>query len=478
MFWPGLPGALALSWLLCTLLVAAFLLKAPGSLLWLVAIGVLACGARLMERRPADALSILPVVSLIGPITRLGSTGGLAVHLGDLYLGLICAYFLIGRGLEGPIALGRERVLIGAIVVLAFLSWCFSIDMIASIVAVIGIVELLLAYVITMNVVKDRDDAERVMWGWVGAAALSSALIILAYVRGETLLLDIDEVYRNQFRALSASSTDFLFRASFFVSSVIFPLGAATIATAVLVLFPRRHAWLPQLALGAFLVTDLLAMGLLGNKTAIFATGMGAVLMMVWAFRSRFGALRVGLATLAVLGVLLIGYGALREVMSPAQLLLFLTRFGEGESFWARTAVWRKVGDFLIATPHPLYLGLGPDTSIRRPDHPLYQQLFFGGGVQQGAVDSGFLYVVLNYGLFVLLISVAIVLRTWNYLTGQLLRRIDPLALSLWLSIVVWMVMEITQQHGVAKPALMIVQVLAIVHASWDRPISFFGRDD
>jgi hypothetical protein len=384
---------------------------------------------------------------------------------------------MVARGLRKPIALGPDRVRIGAIVLLVLFSWAFSIDAFSSIVPIVGIVQLLLAYLITFNVVKDKQDAERIMWGWLCAVALSSALIVSAYSRGEVLLLDIGESYQSQFRELTLSNVSFLFRATFFVAGVVFPLAAATVATAVSLLFPRRGGWHRQLVLGSFVMIDLLAMGVLSNKTAMFATSGATALMLVWVYRSKFGFARVSAALAVIFGVLFLGYLLIREVMSAGQFLLFFARFGEGASFWERTAVWRGVGDYLITSPHALYLGLGPDVSIRRMDHPLFQRLFAGGGRQQGAVDSGFLYVVLNYGLFVLLLGLGMTIGAWRYLTRALLRNIDPLALSLWLSITVWLIMEISQQHGVSKPALMIVQVIALVHVARSRSGNFFAAN-
>jgi len=473
-----LPSPFALSWILSALLVAAFELKVPSTVLWALALGILACGARLMQRRPIDAIAILPVISLIGPITSLGAATGASVQLGDLYLALIFAYFMVARGLAGRIALGPERVRIGAIIILTFIGWCFSIDVMASIVPVIGLLQFLLVYVVTLNTVRDRKDAERVLWGWVGAVALSSALIISAYVRGEALLLGVDQAYQSEFRSLTLTSDSFLFRATFFVPGVIFPLGAATAMTAVLLLFPQRRGWLPQVALGVFLATDLLAMGLLGNKTAMFATAVGAILMVAWTSRSRFGALRVTAAAGVVTGMLLVGFALIREVMTPAQLLLFFNRLGEGASFWERTVVWRRVAEHMIESPHALYLGLGPEMSIRRVDHPLFNRLFYAGASGQGgAVDSGYVYVVINYGILNLLLIMSIVLAAWRMLTNKLLNEIDWIALSMWLCITIWMIMMISQQSGVSKPVLMIIQVLAVCHALRSKTEWFVGRD-
>ena len=166
---------------------------------------------------------------------------------------------------------------------------------------------------------------------------------------------------------------------------------------------------------------------------------------------------------------ILVGAGAvalaMMQVMSSAQMSLLFARAQSAASLLERFRVWKNVVEYLLTYPHAMLIGLGPDMSIRRGDDPLVRQLFNGAGVQQNAVDSGYLYLLLNYGIFVTLLVVGMALRTLTRLTKMIPSLRDPTAIALWVSIAVWIVMAITQQGGVSKPLFITAQFAALATA-------------
>jgi hypothetical protein len=155
--------------------------------------------------------------------------------------------------------------------------------------------------------------------------------------------------------------------------------------------------------------------------------------------------------------------------MSPAQLKLLLARSQSAGSLFERFKVWKNVMEYLLTNPHTMLIGLGPDISIRRGDDPLVRQLFNGAGVQQNAVDSSYLYLLLNYGIFVTILVVGIALRTLTRLTKLITHFREPTAIVIWLSVAVWMVMAITQQGGVSKPLFITAQFAALASVLYAR---------
>jgi hypothetical protein len=123
------------------------------------------------------------------------------------------------------------------------------------------------------------------------------------------------------------------------------------------------------------------------------------------------------------------------------------------------------VVDYLATTPRAFLFGLGPDISIRGHDLPLLQRLFLGAGVQQEAVDNGYLYLALNFGVPALAAGLGIAGGTLWRLTRRLLDWPDVTALGLWLTIIVWLAMSVTQQCGSGKPVLYFAQAVAL--ADW-----------
>jgi O-antigen ligase len=253
-----------------------------------------------------------------------------------------------------------------------------------------------------------------------------------------------------------------LFRASFFVTGFIFPLACSIVTASATMLFPSHASRRRRIAYAVSVAINVLALALMGNSTAAVGVTVGlACAAMVLSLWPR-GLRRIVLAALigAVLASLV--FWATSRVMSPAQLQLLLGRASDNTSFLERLTVWHNVLAYIVNAPHAALVGLGPDTSIRLHDHPLLQDLFRGGGVQQEAVDSGYLYVLLNYGGFafglVCLIALAVVA---DLVPAALVHR-DLLGALLLCLVVTWAVMSITQMHGVSKPAFMLMQLLAL----------------
>jgi O-antigen ligase len=153
---------------------------------------------------------------------------------------------------------------------------------------------------------------------------------------------------------------------------------------------------------------------------------------------------------------------AVQGVMADAQLQLLIARLSDPSSFNERLAVWRNVAAFMLRSPHTLWVGLGPDVSVRAGQRPIFSELFMGDGFRQGAVDSGYLYVALNFGLIVLAVVAAMTLSSLARLTPSARRGDGATERSAWIVLAVWTVMAATQQHGIAKPVMLFVQCLAL----------------
>jgi len=427
---------------------------------------IVVCGIAIRE--PLRALSLLPGTALLGPIAMISLPGGFVVHLGDIYLGAIALTFLAREGGRFPLRFGRSGGLIMALGLCVLLSWLFSVDIAAALPTVVGIIELVLVFLLTQYAARESNDARYMLNAWLFAVTLASCLVIVSYLRGDVLILGAAEEARASALVARTSET-LLFRASFFVTSFIFPLAAVVAVSAAKLMFedpatPSRRVLL------VILITNASAIIAMGNATATIGAACGIlslVLFLPWIreARTRFISGVIGVVFAGFVLVML-----LRQALPPAQIALLIGRGSDTASLEARLFVWRNVFQYLLDSPHALYLGLGPDISIRLADSPLLRTLFLGGGLQQAAVDSGYLYLVLNYGLFALIAALLIGGRSM-YLCFVGGVRGNVVSLLLWTVMVVWAIMSLTQQHGIAKPVFMIVQVLAFtdVVTTWRR---------
>lgn len=448
--------------------MVAFVLHAQGTIVGILAAAIVVCGASIRE--PLRAIAPLPATALLGPIATIALPGGLIVHLGDLYLGALALVFVMRHGWKSPLQLGRHGPLLSVLLCLVMISWLFSLDMFTAIPTIVGILEFVLVYLLTRSAVRDVDDAGSIVNAWIVAVTLCSLVVVVSYLRGDLLILNATKEARAHAEAMRTSET-LLFRASFFVTSFIFPLASVVSVSVAKLIFddpptPSRRFLL------IVIVANCGAIIAMGNATAAVgaACAIGSlVLFLAWMpeARRRFVVGTTGILFAAVLLVIVV-----RQILPPAQIRLLIGRGSDTASLDARLFVWRNVFEYLLDSPRALYLGLGPDISIRLTDSSLLRSLFLGGGLQQAAVDNGYLYLSLNYGIFAL-IAVLLVGASTMYLFFVAAIRGNKVAVSLWTVMIAWAIMSITQQHGVAKPVFMIVQIVALtdVIVSWPRRI-------
>ena len=445
------------------MLIVAFELHAGTAEIWLLAIPVLVCLFVLQLTVPVLAVSLLAGPLLLGPIARIDLPGGLLLHLGDMAIGVVALGAIIRSGQRTTIPLGENEIPILLVVVFALLGWIAGLDPVASTPSMVALLEMLMFYAFTNAAVSDSRDADTVILGWVGAVALGSLLVVLAYLRRQPLLLGLGA--EGQRHAVSTvASTTYLYRATFFVTGFGYPLAAAILCSTMWIIARKGRSML-RVGLVAGLILDLVAAGLLGGATVAGSVAIGLIFLAFWALWLPKGIRRVvalGIAFLAAAGAIAL---ALTQVMSPAQLKLLLGRTQSAESLFERFKVWKNVVAYLLTYPHAVLIGLGPDISIRRGDYPLLRQLFNGAGVQQNSVDSGYLYLLLNYGIFVTLLVVGMAFHALTRLTKMITSSPDPTAIVLWVSITAWMVMAITQQGGVSKPLFITAQFAALATA-------------
>lgn len=433
-------------------------MELPSSVQWASAIMVLASGTVLALGDGVRALAAMPAAALLGPIVRV-TVGPMQLHLGDLFLGML-VLLVGGQVLARPFTPFASRGFLIALALLVLLSWYFSVNAVASLVAIVGLAQLLVVLLLTLQCVRRREDTRRILLGWIGAVALSSVVVLVAFLQGRSLLIGVD-AERAATLGLDTAARGLLFRGTFFVTPFIFPLVSAILLTLTLLLLDeagtRRRLFLVCMV-PLFAITALA----MGNLSVMAGTLIGVVTLVLWSLAFRRAVQRTLLLVMAAVVIAGLLAAALAQVADPQQLQLLRERVDDTTSFDLRVAVWRNVVQYLAQTPKVFLLGLGPDISIRTPELPVLRELFLGAGVQQEAVDSGYLYGALNFGIPALVAALLMALVVLWRLSRRLLRRADPLALAVWVTMVAWLAMCVTQQHGISKPVFFLAQALAL----------------
>ena len=450
--WPA-----AVAWTAMVLLVLFFLWRRDQTISWLLAAVVVVAG--LACRNPTTALGLLPAAALLGPIATLPLPGGLIIHLGDIYLAALTLSFVLKSGLTFPLEFGRGATLLAILMGVVAVGWGVSVDPVAALPTAVGIAEFIAVYLITRYAVRSPADIDYVVNAWIAAVTLSSVLVFASYLKGDILILGASADARAQAASMRTSAT-LLFRASFFVPSFIFPLAATVSICAAKLMFEPSPKPSRKLLVTALLINTA-AMVAMANATAVTGAAVSMASLVLFLpylsnARNRFAIGALGTAVSIAILAFVVG-----RVLPAGQLSLLLGRANDTSSLEARLFVWKNVLRYLLDSPHALYLGLGPDVSIRLANSSLMRRLFLGGGLQQGAVDSGYLYLALDYGLVSLVVVVLIGIRS-AFASFSSAVRGHPTGVLLWVTFVAWAIMSLTQQHGVSKPVFMIVQAVAL----------------
>ncbi len=147
----------------------------------------------------------------------------------------------------------------------------------------------------------------------------------------------------------------------------------------------------------------------MGNKSVLAGVAFGTLVLIVCSLRFPGRWRRtVGLALGGTLVVALVAV-AIGRLIEGAQLALLQERLGDPTSLEQRFGVWENVVAYLIATAE----SVPSSDSARTSQSVQLRSLSFAGsssglGVQQEAVDSGYLYTALNYGVPALVVAMSL----------------------------------------------------------------------
>ena len=445
------------------LLVISFLLKLPTTYNNVAAGAILIGTYFLYKKIPILGICTLPFALLLGVIVRF-KFGSVSINLGDFVIFTIVTSFFVNT-YSGKINIklfqSPQFALIGFLLALCTI---FSIDLLSSLITLITIVEMFFVFLITMKSIQSTSDKYSLINSWIYAVSLSSILIILAYFKGIPLIITEDVGFKNQYINL-IQGDNFFYRASFFVAPFIFPHACVIISLFILLFFKEKYK-LENVLNVLLLLINVIAMILMGNKSVMGGVVISITAFLLWAMRFKLFFRKIVFFTGIFFIAGLILNALLTQIISAGQLNLFYDRFGNNRSFDLRLGVWSNVVLELFNNPHMFLIGLGPDVSIRNAGTPFFQNLFRAGGIQQGSVDSGFLFYVINYGVIITTIIILTFYKTLVTIHKRFKREPFLYAL-LFFPVLCWFVMSFTQQHGISKPAFLIIHYFAIVYTKY-----------
>lgn len=466
----SLPQIYYLTWFLCFVFVLQYVVKADDLYKTICGVGITGLCFFLTLKKPVYAICLIPITALMGPIRRWELSGA-SINLGDLVLVAVLIGYLISGRFKKKFWLGPYSKVSCIMLFFICASWILSVDPVSSAVAVVGILQLIAVYLLTINLIETQEDLRQLLYATILAVTVSGALVIYSFLIDEPLLIGMSDTVASNYALLRHLRPEDFSSASFFVTGFIFPLSAISVITFAYLLNSSELSTIGKLIFfGAFPIT-IGTLVVMGNKTAIISAVLVFVALLITQNYSRKFFSRM-ISILGVCLMLTIFSCAAFYLISPATIegiqLRFVAKFSDATSFLVRLTVWERVVRFMAESPGSFVFGLGPDISIRNATDEQIMSLFTVDTGTEGAVDSGYLYVLLNYGTVVFSLFLYIFFSTlrglWR-LKDQVNNDASKLMIrAIQYAILAWLIMGVTQQHGVSKPVYIIIQLVAVAH--------------
>lgn len=448
-----------LAWAGCIVLEIQHALKLGEQEKLAVGLLILVAVCLLAVKNPVAAISLAPVICLVAPIASVRFDTAGQVNLADAYVGAVFGGFGFSRRAHHSISLGWQPALVTIVMALVFVGWILSGDFLGATLTMIGIVEIVLVYLLTINIVRTFEDAVKVVWSMIAGVSAASVLVIYSFAVGQPLLLDLPPEVVDNYSELVRTRPEVFAVATFFVTGFIFPLSAAIIVTTIFLLRSAQIETPRRLLAVASLATNFVALILFNNKTSIF----GCIVILLWT--TLVGRIR-GKSTIFVsIPAVLLSVGAIYWISGISDNVVEgliqrnTNRFSNNETLELRMDMWKNALGVVMTSPRIAAIGLGPDFTVRNQRDEVVQQIQQSTYGSEGALDSGYIYVLVNYGAPVLLIVCSIFFSIVRALARSERRRFGDdrvLAFGLRASIMLWLVMSITQQHAVSKPVFIL----------------------
>jgi hypothetical protein len=427
---------------------------------------MLALALPLAFRATRHAVLLVPLICVLGPASRF-EVGSVAINVSDLYVlalavgGLLHGKFaLTAAGPKAPVS----AAFMGLLVLLSFI---FSISTEASFLALVALVQLVVIWAVTVNVIRTREDILRYTDALFSAATLAAALILISYFRGVTLLMDESRALRDQF-AILQERADVFFRATYFSATFIFPLAAGLVCQ-----FPRlasEHFSIVSL------ISRLLAFGVavsaalaMGNKTLLYAVaaiGLCTSFLVFLFGRDRHpqAVLRFVLLPIVILPVIgLIAY-IFQEWFPENQRVQLVGHFSNTDTlFIDRVWIWtNSLFSFAQESAIRIFFGFGPDTSVRLQSSAVFENYFHSMTSDVGALDSSYLYWLINFGLILFLFAVIWLFRQVFRLFRLFFKCRLSFVLVIAAGLAVHLLMGVSQQATLSKMIFSWAQLCAL----------------
>lgn len=294
------------------------------------------------------------------------------------------------------------------------------------------------------------------MKAWSYAVAVGSGLVVYSYYTNTVLSVGATEAFRQNVEAFKSGRS--FFRATYFLSTFPQLLGVSITSLWALLLLTRRLMRRSTILPVCALFMNSFALTLCATRTVIASVCLSVVVVT--------GVVRGWKKMLSLAGAGAVGvfvYVAGSVVVGETQWEALGYHLLGIDSLITRFVVWGNAWNEVTGSAKVFLLGLGPDVSVRRAGDVLLQRIFYSGQAMEGSVDSLYVYILLDYGVLVFALIMALVVGVFVRMTKRLFDRKDlDIIAPVWIALFCFGISAITQTLSVSKFGWAIVQLVAM----------------
>jgi hypothetical protein len=451
-------GLILITFILYSLLAFAFAVSAPELIIYILGAIAILSSFVLMLNNYVGSLYPIVLVTHIGPIIRVDISKIGIITLGDLYIVMLLAVFII-RIIKNKLPPIPYIQIFLAMTALSLVTFIMAADVWVSIPGIINLIQISIIYFIVYSEIKTTKDADGMLIS-IGIGVLISAVLhLIFYSRGESLALSGQD--SGQISALLGEllSPDYIRTAFFYVSFHASSTIAIVLGLRYSMRLSERNS--PLVFFWFVVVVFALCSSLVSSsKTTILTAGIIILYSLFDSkFKNRFFIINITLIAIALIIFNMIVSSQQLEILKDSLLSDSAISMSE------RIIMWHDFFQKILFYPKELFFGLGTGLTERVPNNEAVKSIMFISNLnfQPFSFHNYYIDIIVQHGIFFFLCFLFIIYTTMVRIKS-IYKKGNILAGDIYYAILAWLIVWMTHATGWSKPVIILSILFGLAH--------------
>lgn len=425
------------------------------------------------------ALYIVILVVHIGPVLRISLPRIGMFNIGDVFLLLLGLSFAFrwGRGfLTGRhTSLGSKFVMprnFGLAVLLTGLTVALSANYRNVASGTLAMIQIALVYLITINEVKTRKDANGIFYALAFAVLISALMHLYFYSTGRTMMVNAENLEKYADNILGYVPSPFI-KTSFFYGSFIISCTAIVIL-GFCYIFLSEGLSLTRYLFWTVVIIFITISSALSSRSPLIAVFLVGIVIGVMALRKsilrKSPRRRMLAASLVIIVLIVFGtFATFQRLVSEEQRDSYYEMFADGGgSLSERFIIWREAFEKVFEFPKEFLVGVGPNVPLKDGNPEAVEQLTysktFACNIQ--SFHNFYIDIIFQNGILFFAVMMTAIVRILKNLFYIIKRSncTDIIACGCFFPVLGCLLIFNTQGTTWSKPLLVLAQLFGIAY--------------